>query len=68
MAKPASIGREKKTDGRKPPAVYGVRMSRPYLAWLDELSEHERCGKADVIDRALAAYAAAIKFKTPPKR
>jgi hypothetical protein len=74
MAKPATMERKKKlntgnaSDAEKPPAVYGVRMSRPYLAWLNELSETERCGKADVIDRALATYADKLGFKPPPKR
>jgi hypothetical protein len=71
MAKPATMGHKKKLDSAesdRPPAVYGVRMSRVYLAWLEELSETERCGKADVIDRALATYAEKVGFKSPPKR
>jgi hypothetical protein len=69
MVKSATMGRKKKTgEGEGPPAVFGVRMSRKYLAWLEELSEAERCGKADVIDRALAAYAEKVGFKAPPKR
>jgi len=69
MAK--DMGRKKKLaskPGELPPAVYGVRMSRDYLDWLERLSEKERCGKADVIDRALAKYADIIGFEPPPKR
>jgi hypothetical protein len=65
------MGRKKKLasePGEPPPAVYGVRMSRNYLDWLDRLSKKERCGKADVIDRALAKYAELVGFEPPPER
>lgn len=64
------MGRKKRyeTSQAEESTVYGVRMTKVYAAWLESLSKHERCGKADVIDRALAAYAKAIGFEPPPER
>jgi hypothetical protein len=56
-------------EGQLPSVVLSVRMSREYREFLNRLAEHERCGVADVIDRAIADYAKKVKFgEQPPKR
>jgi hypothetical protein len=57
------------TEGGGTSTIFSVRMSPEYRAFLSRLAEHERCGVADVFDRAVADYACKVKFPEPvPKR
>lgn len=66
----AAIMAKKRPKSPKPPRemVVGMRGSPEWKAWLDELAEHCRLNKVDVIDLALVDYAAKVKFRSPPKR
>ena len=46
----------------------GIRMTREYADWLDQLASSERMSVATLIDRAVAAYAKQMGFKVPPDR
>ncbi len=60
---------KKKPKGRPPrEMVVGMRGSTEWKTWLDELAEHCRLNKVDVIDLALVDFAAKQGFKAPPKR
>jgi hypothetical protein len=68
-----TMARKRKTAlppaGGGPTTILSVRMSPEYRAVLSRLAEHERCGVADVIDRAIADYARKVKFtESFPKR
>jgi hypothetical protein len=46
----------------------GLRMTEAYAEWIDQFAAAERMGVATLIDRAVAAYAKQVGFKTPPER
>ena len=47
---------------------FELRMSRPYRDWLDRVASAERCGVADLIERALAEWSRRAGHETPPGR
>lgn len=69
-AKPKGSGR----TGRPPKAegakqnVLSIRGTAEWRDWLGRLSDHCRLRSADVIDRALIAYARAEGFAEPAPR
>jgi hypothetical protein len=50
------------------PDFLRVRVSGAYKAWVTRFAVAERSDMSDLIDDALAAYAKAQGFETPPKR
>jgi hypothetical protein len=49
-------------------SVRPVHMTEAYAEWIDQFASAERMGVATLIDRAVAAYAKQVGFKTPPER
>ncbi len=54
--------------GTKEMTTRGIRMSREYVEWLEELAKQERFNISTLIDRAVADYARNIGFRSPPER
>ena len=77
LSEGAASGAKPKGSGRtgRPPKVEGakhnvlsIRGTAEWRAWLGRLSEHCRLKSADVIDRALIAYAKVEGFAEPAPR
>lgn len=45
-----------------------IRCMPDFKRWVDQMAEADRCSLAELIDRALTAYASKIKFTTPAPR
>jgi hypothetical protein len=46
----------------------GLRMTGAYSKWLERFAKSQRMPVASLIDRAMASYAGASDFETPPER
>ena len=59
----------KKKPSKSKVTVLGIRCSEEWRDWLDQLAEHCRLNKVDVVDIAVVEYAKRVGFEPkPPKR
>lgn len=66
MAKRKAAAKAAKGDVSSVPRTF--RVSITYAEWLDRFATRERMNLSTLIDRALAAHAAATGFEAPPER
>ena len=67
-AAPKRRGRPKASGESPKGNVLSVRGSQDWRAWVGRLADHSRLKVADVIDRALLAYAKQEGFDEPAPR
>lgn len=66
MTEKRKPGRPKVTTKRQ--SIINIKGVPEYKTWLDEFADHVGLSVADTIGMALAGFAEAKGFRTPPKR